>query len=85
MKDVITFQIESYKIDIIEPSWLPPPREYATLVQNPKKLNTFILIGGMNYTTVKEISELRLENPCAGKIRVQWTKVEYECGDKVEP
>jgi hypothetical protein len=39
----------------------------------------------MNYTTVKEISELRIESAFGSKIRVQWSKVEYECEDKVEP
>lgn len=51
--------------DVEEPSWIPPPREYATLLpksfdlKDPKNFSLYY-IGGMNYDTVKEISELKI-------------------------
>jgi hypothetical protein len=55
-------------LETIEPSWITPPREYATLVADriaPMSDNGLIslqYIGGMNYDTVKEVSELRISS-----------------------
>jgi len=46
------------EIEYAEGSWNPPPREFATLVPNPQSNYSFYIIGGMNYTTIKEIAEL---------------------------
>jgi hypothetical protein len=42
-------------------------------------------IGGMNYETVKEISEAKLKMVSNLKHIVKWTKIDYECEEKTEP
>jgi hypothetical protein len=58
------FDCDLIHFETVEPSWIPPPREYATMLQivdNTQKTSvTFHYIGGMNYDTVKEISKLHI-------------------------
>jgi hypothetical protein len=39
----------------------------------------------MNYSTVKEVSRLELKGNFQAKELVQWSKIDYECDEKVEP
>jgi len=88
------FEAQVLPLYTIEPSWITPPREYATLVADrvaPMSDHGIIslqYIGGMNYDTVKEVSELRITSygsDDSSKLRVQWNRIDYDCEEKVQP
>lgn len=83
-KSSLVFDAEIIEYKIQEPSWIPPPREYATLLAIPGRQSLFY-IGGMNYDTVKEISEVSLSLNQKGHHMLKWSRVDYACQDKIEP
>ena len=56
------------KIHYIEPSWIPQPRELASLIDVGD--SQYYLIGGMNYNTVSDISKLTISSSYQDHIRV---------------
>lgn len=56
------------KIHYNEPSWIPQPRELASLIDVGD--SKFYLIGGMNYDTVSDISKLTVSSSYQDHLRV---------------